>query len=292
MTSMPAKGKREVVLVNDSSLQRIDDSSHLLRYLRQVYIHRHFMLADAKARSFSSGRNTFLGRSWLLLDPFFQIAIYAVVFGLIMRSDKGVDNFIGFLAVGVTVFQTITRTYNAGNGVIQSSRALITSFHFPRIIVVFSRCLEAWMNCMIPVIVGIGFAVVLQRGNQLAWEFLLLIPFYFLILVFSFGLACIIARLTAFVPDFKSLITLATRGLFFLSGIFYSIDRFADDNLILQLVNLNPVYQFLDAFRTVILDGRAPESEALVYLNIWSFALLLVGFVFFWKAEERYAYVK
>lgn len=292
MSSKPARKPRETVLVNDSSLRRLDATGSFLDYLREIFKHRHFMIADAKARAFSSGRNTFLGRAWLFLDPLFQVAIYSVVFGVIMQTDKGMDNFVGFLAVGVTVFQAITRGYNSGSGVIQKSRALITSFQFPRILVVLSRCIESWLNCSIPIVVGIVCAFVFQRGEFVGWQLILIIPLYLLLLGFTLGLACIFARLTAFIPDFKSIINLCTRGLFFVSGIFYSVDRFEDGSLLLKIMNFNPIYQFLSAFRSLVLYGELPSLEALLYIAIWTIALLGVGFVFFKKAEERYAYVK
>lgn len=292
MSSKPAKEPRETVLVNDYCLRRLDASGGFIEYLRELFKHRHFMVADAKARSFSSGRNTFLGRAWLFLDPLFQVAIYSVVFGVVMQTDKGVDNFVGFLAVGVTVFQAITRGYNSGSGVIQKSRALITSFHFPRILVVLSRCIESWLNCSIPVVVGIMCALVFQRGEYMGWHLILVIPLYLLLLGFTLGLASIFARLTAFIPDFKSIINLCTRGLFFVSGIFYSVDRFADGSLLLKIMNFNPVYQFLSAFRTLVLYGELPRLGPTLYMIIWTTCLLGIGLVFFWNAEERYAYVK
>ncbi|OFQ37365.1 hypothetical protein HMPREF2943_07545 [Corynebacterium sp. HMSC072D12] len=292
MSSNPAKKLREMVLVDDRSLRRLDATNSLFKYLGALFNHRHFLVADARARSFSSGRNTFLGRSWLFLDPLFQVAIYSVVFGLVMQTDKGVENFVGFLAVGVTVFQAITRGYNSGSGVIQKSRALITSFHFPRIVVVMSRCLETWLNCSIPILVGIVCAIVFQKCDHIGWQLILVVPLYLLILGFSFGLACIFARLTAFIPDFKSLINVCTRGLFFVSGIFYSVDRFSGESVLLRVMTLNPVYQFLSAFRTIVLYGELPSLDSVLYLVIWTISLVGVGFVFFWRAEERYAYVK
>src|SRR5699024_10376531 len=97
---------------------------------------------------------------------------------------------------------------------------------------------------------------------------------------------------SAFIPDFAKLLRLVNRALFFTSGVFFTIDRFESHAALTRLVEVNPIYQFLQAARTCVLDGRLPTTDVWVYLTIWSCALALVGFIYFWHAEERYVAIQ
>ncbi len=280
------------VYIDDSVLSSVNQRYSLRKYITMLISRRHFMLADSKSRALNGAKNTFLGRAWLFLDPLFQVGIYAVVFGLILHSSRGIDNFVGFLALGVTTFQSITRGYNVGVGLIQRSRALIKSFQFPRASLVISRVFETWLDCSIPILVAMVIAIIFQGGTGLSWRIALLPAVYALILIFNTGLAFIFARVTAFVPDLKSVINLCTRGLFFVSGIFYSIDRFANGGLLPTLMKYNPIYQFLMGMRSTVLQQHDFGIGNFLYLTAWSLGIFVFGFLFFWRSEGKYAFVK
>ena len=60
----------------------------------------------------------------------------------------------------------------------------------------------------------------------------------------------------------------------------------------MTVLKANPVYQFLAAIRKCVLDGVAPMMWQWGYLTAWSVGLLVIGMVYFWGAEARYASVK
>lgn len=45
--------------------------------------------------------NTVLGNVWYLLKPVLQVGVYFLVFGLLLKTSRGIDNLICFLAIGV-----------------------------------------------------------------------------------------------------------------------------------------------------------------------------------------------
>ncbi|MHA2789461.1 ABC transporter permease [Corynebacterium sp. S7] len=287
------KGLQKVlVLVADEGLHRLNVRPNIPEYLNQLWNRRHFIKAEARSKAFSTGRNTYLGKLWLILDPVLQVSFYGLVFGAILRVDRGMDNFIGFLVIGVVYFGFISKAINSGANLIQRSRNLINAFSFPRAAVAISASLRQFLDSIIPAIVAVIIALLFQLDKPVSWSVIFVVPLFVLIHLFGLGAIFIVARLTAFVPDFKSLVALGTRGLFFLSGVFFSLDRFDTHPTLKLLVEMNPIYQFLMAVRTCVLDGAIPNPEVWMYLILWSVVTVIVGFVFFWQAEERYAHVK
>ncbi|HET6270377.1 MAG TPA: ABC transporter permease, partial [Arthrobacter sp.] len=73
----------------------------LLVYLVQLWNFREFIFYDARARVLNGTRRDRLGSLWLILTPMLNGLTYYVVFGLLLRTDRGIENFVGYLVVGV-----------------------------------------------------------------------------------------------------------------------------------------------------------------------------------------------
>lgn len=282
----------EVELVDDNELYSLDARQSLTNYLRSTWARRYFITAEARSKAFSSGRDTYLGKIWLILDPLFQVSVYVIVFGMILNVSRGIDNFVGFLVLGVIFFGFLSKGINGGSMIIQNSRNLIISFKFPRISIVLSSVIRQFIDNALPAIIAVLVAMVFQYDDLPGWSLIALAPLYLILHIFNLGITLIIGRITAFIPDMKSVISLLSRALFFVSGVFFSIDRFEMQPILKNIVEINPVYQFLGAVRTCVLEGSFPQISVWAYLSAWTAALLIIGLLFFWQAEERYTRVR
>ena len=174
----------------------------------------------------------------------------------------------------------------------QQNKALISAFTFPRAALPISTTVKALIDDLIPAVLAVVVALLFQVHQSPSWTILLVVPLYILIHLFSLGLTFFVARATAFIPDLKNLVAVINRALFFLSGVFFSIDRFETHPLLKEVVLANPFYQFLTSIRTCVLDGAVPSHEVWLYLATWSLTLFFTGFIYFWHAEERYGTVR
>lgn len=280
------------VIVDSSNLHPLHSRPNFSNYLAQIWNRRHFIFADARGRSFESQRDMLLGRLWLILSPLLDVAMYGLLFGLLLRTSRGVENFVGFLIIGVIFFGFIQGGLTAGSGMIKKSRSMISAFSFPRASIPIARIARQFLNNSLPALVALIVALSFQWGTPPGWEMLLVLPLYTLIHIFGLGLTLIVARLTAFLPDMRSLIPVAGRAWFYVSGVFFSIERFATNPTIQEIMVLNPAYQFLQAVRNVVLYQTIPSYSTWLVLCAWSFGLVAIGLIYFWQAEERYVNVR
>lgn len=285
-------GRRPMELISDTSIKRIESRPSLWSYTRALWAKRFFIRADAAGKSMAKGRDTFLGRAWVVLDPLVQVLLYAFIFGVVLGVDRGIENFVGFLTIGVIFFRLCTRGFATGVNLIQKSKAMISSFQFPRAAMPLGVSLKESIDSIAPGLVAIVVALALQADKPVSWTIVLVLPVLLLIGFFGLGICFIVARLTAFIPDLKTPISLISRGLFFLSGVFFSLDRFDAHPTLSAIMKANPVYQFLTAVRTCVLDGEIPELGVWLYLALWSFGMAAFGYIFFWEAESRYSGVR
>ena len=279
-------------VVKDSGLERNRRRQSLLRYLLEVIRYRHFTLIHARLKANSENSELLLGKLWTILEPLLRIAMYGFLFGLFLNTSRGIENFIGYLIIGLTFFSMMSRGLGHGSGLLQRSRGLINTFQFPRASVVLGETVRGFYLSLVPALLAVVAAVLFQLHAPLHWTIVLVIPLLFLINVFAFGLMLITARVTAFVPDAKKIIFFINRAWFYVSGIFFSIERYASHPVVQDVMLQNPAYRFLQAIRGAVMYGAAPSPGEWGILAAWSFGLAAFGFVFFWLAEDRYAYVK
>lgn len=280
------------VLVNRTGLHPLSNRQTLGRYLRDLASRRTFIFADARSKSFRNGSGTFLGKLWIFFDPLLQVALYALVFGVILNTSRGVDNFIGFLILGVIFFKYVTSGLTDGSTLIQRNRALISSFLFPRASLVFSSAIRQFFDNIIPLVIAVILAIFTQLGEPISSSLIMLVPLVALMFTFNLGMTFVVARLTAFIPDLKSLISTVVRALFFVSGVFFTVERFDEKPMIKLLVESNPLYRFLELTRGIVLSGSWGDLGDWLYVASWSLLVAGIGFIFFWQAEARYAGVK
>lgn len=278
----------DVYIVNSKGLSPLAIRPPLRDYLGQVWDRRHFIWADARAKALRTTRSYRLWRTWLVLNPLFDVALYGFLFGFLMKTSRGIENFVGFLFLGIIFMRMLTGSLASGSGLISSSRSMIRAFLFPRVSIPFSQTLRAMIDNLLPALVALISAFALQPGKWPTWTVILVIPLYIMIHIFGCGVMMIVARLTAEIPDTKALVGLFTQAWFFLSGIMFSVERFKNEPIVYDLMKINPAYVFLTSVRKVTIYGELPTLTAWGLMFAWTFGAFIVGFIYFWRAEEKY----
>lgn len=276
------------VTVSRASLHVAARRLPLGEYFLAIWARRHFIHADSKARAFKVGSGTFLGRAWIIVDPLLQVAIYSLVFGVMLRVDRGIDNFIGFLILGVIVFGFFSKGINGAAGILDKYRNLLDAFTFPAVCALLSSISRQMMENLVPMFLSLVVATLAQPDKGISVWAVLVIPLYFLAHLFILGATLIVARAVDRIPDLRNVVNVCMRCLFFLSGIFYPISRFDSHPVLHDLMVLNPIYQFLNSFRLVVLDGKPPTDFTMTYLLSWTVGLLIFGGLYFWRGEGSY----
>ncbi|GAA4719371.1 ABC transporter permease [Isoptericola chiayiensis] len=275
-------------IVSTGRLKQVGARPPIRDYIRQLWGRRYFLWAEARAKVTSGTRETLLGQAWLVINPILNGLAYYLIFGLILDTRDGIPNFLGYLIIGVFLFQFTTQCVSSGAKSIQSGRNLIRAFTFPRASLPISVVLRSILN-LVPTIGAMFLLIVLLPDHETWTMAALLFPVVLVLQVFlATGLALLFARLTTIVPDLTQLISVAMRIWLYASAVFFSIDRFAEYPSIVGLMEANPMYMVLDAARDCLLYATVPDASTWIGLSTWSVGALLVGFLFFWQGEESY----
>ncbi|MFF8614415.1 ABC transporter permease [Streptomyces sp. NPDC015350] len=265
----------------------------LFEYIRQLWGRRHFIMAFSRAKLTAQYSQAKLGQLWQVATPLLNALVYYLIFGLILGTRKGMTQevFIPFLVTGVFVFTFTQSSVMAGVRAISGNLGLVRALHFPRASLPVSFSLQQLQQLLFSMIVLGVVAVVFGSYPSLSW--LLIIPALVMQFVFNTGLALIMARLGSKTPDLAQLMPFVMRTWMYASGVMFSIPVMLKDKpaWIADVLQYNPAAVYMDLIRFALIDGYGAENlPAHVWMVALAWALVvgLVGFVYFWKAEERY----
>ncbi|SKC38888.1 ABC transporter permease [Krasilnikoviella flava] len=275
-------------VVSTGRLSQVGARPPIRTYLAQLWRRRHFLWAEARAKVTSGTRETLLGQAWLVINPMLNGLAYYLIFGQVLGAKGGIENFLGYLIVGVFLFQFTTQCVTGGAKSIAGGRNLIRAFSFPRASLPISVVLRGMLN-LAPTL-GAMFVLLLVLPDQEHWTTAAaLFPAVLALqVVFVTGLSLLLARAAAALPDLNQLISVLMRFWLYGSAVFFSIERFENYPWIVGIMEINPMYLVLDAARDTLLYGVVPAVSTWVGLGAWAVGTVVVGFLVFWRAEESY----
>lgn len=284
--SVPSKAKP--VFVDTRQLDRVGARPSFIDYVVSIWNYRHFIFHDSKARVQSGNRQDRLGSAWLLLNPLLNGIGYYLIFGLLLESNRGIENFVGYLVIGVFLFQISTRSIVNGAKAIRSNSNVIQAFNFPRATLIVSVNVRE-LIASVPVLLAMLLLVLLiDPVEEITWRWLLLIPAVLLQMLFNLGTGFILAPLVARFGDLVHVISFMMRFWLFASCVMFSIERYANWPLIKTIVEINPLYLVLSIVRDSLLYAETPQWQSWAGLAAWALGALCVGVLYFWRGEESY----
>lgn len=265
----------------------------LAEYVRQLWGRRHFILAFSQAKLTAQYSQAKLGQLWQVATPLLNALVYFLIFGLILEANRGMETkvYVPFLVTGVFVFTFTQSSVMAGVRAISSNLGLVRALHFPRASLPVSFSLQQLQQLLFSMVVLI--TIVVAFGSFPTWSWLLVLPALALQFVFNTGLALIMARLGSKTPDLAQLMPFVMRTWMYASGVMFSIPIMLQDRpaWIADILMYNPAALYMDLVRFALIDGYTSANlpdHVWAAAAGWSVLIGVAGFVYFWKAEERY----
>lgn len=297
MTEAPQRASLPPTLTNEEAaelaarhgLRTFSERPPLGRYLADLWQRRSFIWTLASAESYAKNEDNRLGQVWAVLNPALLILSYYAIFGLLLGTDRGVDNFVGFLAIGVVMFSFTSSVVTRGSKAITGKLSLVRALHFPRAILPMSVAVTEFIAAL-PAF-GLLFFLMLATGETPSWSWLLFPIAVLLQGIALLGIAFICARLVNMSRDLGNLIPVIVRLLRYSSGVFFPVVHYAQNlpPAFQDLVVYQPFALMLSLGRQSLLGADNPLAlNDWLMMTAWAIGLTVVGLVVFWWDEARY----
>lgn len=272
----------------------------LRMYVQQVWQRRTFIWNFASAKTTSMYTSSRLGQLWQVLTPLLNVAVYFLIFGLLLNQSRDVTDYIPFLMTGVFVFTFTQRSVTAGAKSINGNLSLIRALHFPRASLPFAHVIVELQQLLISMVVL--FTLLFAFGEPPSFFMLLIVPTLMLQMCFNMGLSLVLARIGAFTPDVQQLLPFVLRTWLYASGVIFAIPAIAQERLkdhpwLVELLKANPGSVYVELARTSLIESYRTkdlpkwgwaDTHLWWYAVAWAVIALVGGFWYFHRAEERY----
>ncbi|WP_419999660.1 ABC transporter permease [Streptomyces boninensis] len=267
-------------------------------YVRQLWARRHFILAFSQAKLTAQYSQAKLGQLWQVATPLLNACVYFIIFGIILGARDGVPggkhNYVPFLVIGVFIFTFTQQSVMTGVRSITGNLGLVRALHFPRASLPISFSLQQLQQLLFSMIVLLIILLGFQEWPT--WRWFLVLPALALQFTFNIGLAMIFARMGSKTPDLAQLMPFVLRTLMYASGVMFPLHAMLEKNTtaptwVADVLQANPVSVYMDLMRFSLISDYSIHDIAphAWWLALgWAVLFGVLGFVYFWKAEERY----
>jgi len=256
----------------------------ILRYRELFYI---LAWRDVSVRY----KQTAVGMTWAILQPFLTMIIMTVVFGRVAGLPS-----IGDAPYAIMVFAGLLPWHFFSNALSSSSQSLvsnanlITKVYFPRLVIPTSTVVVAFVDFC----VSFAILILLMIWYQFAPSLRMLVLPIFVIVAFlaALGPGLFITSLNVRYRDFRFVVPFLVQFGLYVSPVGFSstVIREKIGDLGFLAYSINPMVGVIDGFRWAILKGDAAIYWPGFAISMTSaLLLLLLGTEFFRKTERSFA---
>jgi ABC-type polysaccharide/polyol phosphate export permease len=221
-------------------------------------------------------RGSLLGLVWSLLNPALMLTVYTFAFKVVLRIHT--ENYAYFIMAGLLPWTFFASALMASTRAIVGSADLIRRVYFPREILPIASVLFSFWQLVLALAVFLP-ALMLISGIDPSWRIVLILPVLLLHLVFTIGVAFVLAAVTVHLRDVAHLTEVLLPLLFWLTPIVYPIEMVPAR--LQDWVKLSPLALFAIAYQDILLGARLPEWSLAAPVVAWSAATVGFGYLIF-----------
>lgn len=251
-------------------------------YQRYKFLLYQLVLRDFKVKY----KRSFLGVLWSLLYPLLMMGVMAIIFSNVFKFSVPGVNYLVYLMTGLVIFNYFSEASNLALGSVVGNFNLINKIYIPKYIFPLAKCLFVGINFLLTLIPLYLIIFITGQGINI---YHLLLPIVFLcLLLFTIGMGFILSTITVFMRDMFYIYGIIITIWNYFTPIMYDISMLSEKWR--WIFKLNPLYQYVDFARTIILYGQCPNLESFLACIGSSLLFFAIGVILFRKKQDKFIY--
>lgn len=242
--------------------------------LKQLLIHRKYILENSLNSFRYRYAGTALGVLWNVVNPLLTTLIYVVVFQQLLgyRTDGGRESYALFLIAGLFPWMSFSSLINAGGKAFLRNSNKLRVVNIPPVIFVAIEFVASYIELNIYFLLMVVIYTLFGMPPTFLW---LLLPFFaFLFLLLGFFITVVVANLQVLFEDVSEFTQHIIRLWRWTMPVMYTLDTFPEPFHI--WMRINPPYTFIDAIRNIILNNSLPTGFDWLLIIVW---LIIFGLI-------------
>lgn len=254
-----------------------------MNVFKTIYNYRELLKNNVKKEIRGRYKNSILGVFWTFLNPLLQLAVYALIFPLILKTTQ--QYYTIFVCIGLIPWTFFTTTVSQSAYTIIANGNIIKKVYFPREILPLSVVTSGMINFFISTIIIIAFCFGYGLGLTKY------IVFYPIVLIIQFilqlGISFILSAVTVYFRDLEHFVQIILQVMFYATPIVYGKDAIPE--AFKFIINLNPMAHIINAYRAIFYDQTIPDMKILAILFVLSVLFCIIGYWIFRKLQKGFA---
>ena len=254
-----------------------------MNVFKKIYNYRELLKNNVKKEIRGRYKNSVLGVLWTFLNPLLQLAVYATIFPLILKSTQ--PYYVIFVCVGLIPWTFFSTSIAQSSFTVISNGNIVKKVYFPREILPISVITSGMVNFVISTIIILIFCF--GYGLGVSWH----IVFYPIILLIQYilllGISFILSAVTVYFRDLEHFVQIALQVLFYATPIVYDVSTIPESFKF--IMKLNPMAHIITGYRDIFYNQKMPDFKNLGILFILSLVFCIVGYIIFNKLQKKFA---
>lgn len=229
-------------------------------------------------------RSSVLGVIWTLLEPLLTMIVLVLVFSNML--GKGDDNFPVYILSGRLLYSFFSNGTKVALKSVRKHGSMIAKVYVPKYMYPLSSVISNYIMFLISLIVLVG-VIFFEKVKLTLYIFEALVPLT-LVFIMTLGTGMLLATLNVFFRDLEYLWNVAMMLIMYTCAIFYKVENLKTVSNA-WIFKCNPLYSLIVLFRDAIF-GRSFENDMyhLWFSLIFSFVILAVGIIVFWRKQDKF----
>lgn len=263
----------------------IKPSKRLAVNWREMFVYRelffYFAWRDVKVRY----KQTAIGASWAILQPFVQMVVFTLFFNKVagVQSGNSAVPYAIFSYTGLLFWNFFSTALTRASNSLVDNQTVVTKVYFPRLILPLSSTLIGLIDFAFAFIVFIGLAIYFKIPPTI--EAILLLPVaLFVTFIAASGLGMFLAAVNVKYRDVKQAVPFFIQVGLFITPVIYPVTAVPEKYQ--WLLYLNPMTGVINVMRSSFLH-TAPIDWPLTMLSVASAIVMFVVGLYYFKGREK-----
>ena len=230
-------------------------------------------------------KQTIMGASWAVLQPFLTMIVFTIIFGNFAKIPSENIPYPIFSYSGLVLWTYFSTSLSqAGNSLVDNSN-LVTKVYFPRLFIPTSSCLSGLVDY------GVAMSIILLMMAY--YKFvpnikIIIVPLVvFTTFILASGISYWISSICVKYRDIKFILPFFIQLLMFTSPVIYPSNIVSEKYR--WLLYLNPMTGLINAHRASLLGYKEVNFTTLGVSIIISLFIFVTGIIFLKNTEKGFA---